>query len=110
MGALRCEARPSAHAADLELEALDLVAGLLRERQRETEFERADRRVPRETDARRITEALLVALDLERLALLGSLQPIVPVDLTGIGEHAGANGLVALQDRVEQLDVRDHLA
>ena len=75
------------------------IARLGVERNGVAELERADRRVPRDADAGRVAERLELAA---RVA--------VGVDLAGVDEHARAHRLVALEDRIEQLDVADDLA
>src|SRR5690348_7754835 len=84
--------------ARLELESLDVVAVLRVERDRVAELERPDRRAPRDAGAGRVTERLELRLGPVR------------IDLARVEEQARAHRLLALQDRVERLEVADDLA
>src|SRR5579862_3873460 len=84
--------------ARLELEPLLAIAFARIERNRVAELERPDRRAPGDADTRRIAERL----ELRLLAVL--------VDLAGVHEDASAHRLVALDDRIERLEVADDLA
>src|SRR5664279_3255913 len=86
------------HAADLELEFLDLVRGDRIDRDPVAELERADRRIPCQAHARGKPEVLELRLE------------PVHIDLAGIEETRDAHRAFALQDRVEEFGVADDLA
>src|SRR6478609_11701723 len=87
----------SERGAGLELEPLLAIAFLGIQWNGVAELERADRRAPRDADAGRIAERFELRLRAVR------------VDLPRVHEDAGANRLVALQDRVERLEIADDL-
>src|SRR6185437_11677630 len=84
--------------ARLELEALLAIPFTGVQWNGVAELERSDRRAPRDTDSGRVTERL-------ELRLLA-----VRVNLPGIEKHAAANALLALQYRIERLEIADDLA
>ena len=79
--------------------------GLFVERDAVAELQRPDRRVPREPDAVRVAELLVVLLQAVDVAPFRDAG-----DLPGVDEHARAHRLVPLEERIEQLGVADDLA